>query len=110
MGSPKMTRQSLRLLAVMLQRRTEEWYGLELLRDAQLKSGTLYPLLARLEQAEWIESHIEDVDPRIEGRPRRRLYRFTRDGAQRAQVAIDEEMNALATESKTSPRLQPRIA
>ena len=41
-------------------------------------SGTLYPLLARLEAAGWFTSEWEDVDPSEVGRPRRRLYKLHR--------------------------------
>jgi PadR family transcriptional regulator, regulatory protein PadR len=53
-------------------------YGLELLSATGLRAGTLYPLVARLERAGLLESAWE---PAAEGRPRRRHYRLTRDGA-----------------------------
>ncbi|GAA1606835.1 hypothetical protein GCM10009804_73530 [Kribbella hippodromi] len=55
----------------------EHLYGLALSEHTGLKSGTLYPVLARLERASWITSDWEEVDPREAGRPRRRYYHLT---------------------------------
>jgi PadR family transcriptional regulator PadR len=84
-----MTMQSLRVLAAMLERPTEDWYGFTLIDRTELKSGTLYPLLARLEQAGWLESRWESVDPHVAGRPRRRLYVLTGSGEAVTRAALD---------------------
>jgi DNA-binding PadR family transcriptional regulator len=62
--------------------------GADIARATKLASGTLYPILLRLEQARWVESHWEEEDPRELGRPRRRLYRITGVGARKAKAAI----------------------
>ncbi len=46
-----------------------------------LGHGTLYKALARLERANLLESRWEEIEPAVEGRPRRRLYRITPAGA-----------------------------
>lgn len=56
--------------------------GAEIARDLEIKSGTLYPLLATLEREGILESEWEEVVPSEVGRPRRRLYRFTPHGQQ----------------------------
>jgi DNA-binding PadR family transcriptional regulator len=71
-------------------------YGLELMDQTGLKSGTLYPVLARLEEAGWATSSWEDADPRDAGRPRRRYYELTGLG-QRAGAAALGEFSQLAT-------------
>jgi PadR family transcriptional regulator PadR len=68
----------------------ERLYGLELMDRTGLKSGTLYPVLARLEQAEWISSTWEDADPRDAGRPRRRYYELTALGQRAGHAALGE--------------------
>ena len=68
---------------------TREMYGLEIGRLAELPSGTIHPLLARLEGYGWLESRWEDVDPAREGRPRRRYYRLTPDGVAHVARALD---------------------
>jgi DNA-binding PadR family transcriptional regulator len=91
-----MTVQTLALLAAMLDCPDGEWYGLELTKACDLKSGTLYPILARLEHAGWLTSTWEDVDPKLVGRPRRRLYRLTGAGADTARGVVDEQLARLS--------------
>lgn len=57
-----------------------EHYGLEIAKAAKLPTGTIYPILARLEEAGCLVSEWEQVDPAEEGRPRRRYYRLTAPG------------------------------
>jgi PadR family transcriptional regulator PadR len=53
-------------------------YGFEIMRAAHLPSGTVYPLLRRLETAGLVASRWEDLDEaRGEGRPLRRYYEPT---------------------------------
>jgi PadR family transcriptional regulator, regulatory protein PadR len=66
------------VLAVLLEAGGQWSHGYELARLADVKSGTLYPLLIRLEaqgylQAEWQE-------PAGGGRPPRPAYRLTASG------------------------------
>src|SRR5436305_9505368 len=51
-----------------------EMYGLELCAAAGLPSGTIHPILARLEKVGWLRSRWEEIDPSDRGRPRRRYY------------------------------------
>lgn len=68
----------------------EPLYGLELMDQTGLKSGTLYPVLARLEEAGWVTSSWEDADPRAAGRPRRRYYELTGVGQRAGGAALGE--------------------
>src|SRR5215470_3354441 len=47
-----------------------ELYGVEIGEAAGLPSGTVHPILARLEGLRWVQSRWEDIDPKLEGRPR----------------------------------------
>jgi len=67
---------------------TRELYGVEIGDQAGLPSGTVHPILARLEGVRWVESRWEDVDPRVEGRPARRYYRLTAVGVEHARQAL----------------------
>ncbi|MFI7107756.1 PadR family transcriptional regulator [Nonomuraea sp. NPDC050227] len=90
MGSlPRMTMPTMLVLRALLEDPTRAMYGLEICAAAGLPSGTIHPILARLEGFGWLESSWEELDPREEGRPRRRYYRFTPDGAQLARQALD---------------------
>ena len=62
--------------------------GADIARSTKLASGTLYPILLRLEQAGWAESHWETENPRELGRPRRRFYQITGTGSRKARAAM----------------------
>jgi PadR family transcriptional regulator PadR len=79
-------------------------YGLELSVATGLPSGTLHPILARLESLKWIDSSWESVDPQKAGRPRRRYYRINERGLALARVSLAE---AYARRSRTMNRLRP---
>jgi PadR family transcriptional regulator PadR len=65
-----------------------ELSGAELREVTKLQTGTLYPILMRLEQAGWLESRWEVEDPHSLGRPRRRYYQVTAAGARQARTAV----------------------
>ncbi len=69
-----------RVLAAFLADPDTDRYGLDLIRTSGYPSGTLYPILTRLETAGWIEARWEDLDPAVAGRPARRYYRLTAAG------------------------------
>jgi PadR family transcriptional regulator PadR len=68
-------------------------YGFEAMRVTELPSGTVYPLLRRLEAGGLVESSWEEADPTAEGRPRRRYYALTPPGT-RALAAAQERLAA----------------
>ncbi len=80
----RMSLQSLRVLEAFLESPTQELAGTDVQKRGKLASGTLYPILLRLESAGWFVSRWEAVDPVHVGRPRRRLYRLTPTGLARA--------------------------
>ena len=84
-----MTLQVLRVLEGLLAEPGERRYGVELGKAAGLKSGSLYPILARLEQAGWVTSAWENEQASQLGRPRRRHYQLTGEGelAARREIA-----------------------
>lgn len=85
----RMTLQTRLVLQALMQEPTQERYGLQLAEVTGLPSGTIYPILARLEQAGWVQSAWED--PTVHeaaGRPRRRFYHLTSDGAEQARDAL----------------------
>ncbi len=76
---------------------TDDWrHGYDLMAQAGVKSGTLYPLLMRLEaqgllEARWVES------PQA-GRPSRHVYRLTAAGRDWV-AALAEPLEALRGQS-----------
>jgi len=80
----RMSLQTLRVLDAFLENPTDELAGADVQKRSGLASGTLYPILLRLESAGWFVSRWETIDPSSAGRPRRRLYRLTPGGLARA--------------------------
>jgi PadR family transcriptional regulator, regulatory protein PadR len=80
----RMSLQTLRVLEAFLENPTEQLSGADVQKRCGLASGTLYPILLRLESAGWFVSRWESIDPVAAGRPRRRLYRLTPSGLTRA--------------------------
>jgi DNA-binding PadR family transcriptional regulator len=80
-----------------------ERYGLEIGEQAGLRSGTVHPILARLEAYGWLSSRWEDIDASVEGRPARRYYVLTADGVQAARAALARAHRPAAV------RLRPQV-
>jgi len=96
-----MTLQTQLIVRALLAEPTQERYGLELGELTGLPSGTVYPILARLERVNWVESTWEAPEVHeAAGRPRRRFYRLTPDGVEQARAAV-----ARVTRPRRSPRL-----
>lgn len=91
---------SLRILASV---RDGDAYGLDLVARTGLPSGTVYPTLARLKRSGLVVARWEDqrVAER-EGRPRRRYYELSTEGA-RALVAGAERIAQAAAELRAAP-------
>jgi DNA-binding PadR family transcriptional regulator len=68
------------VLLALLDDPARERHGLELSRAAGLMTGTIYPVLSRLEELGWVQSRWDTTQGR-------RLYRLTPDGAEQAAKA-----------------------
>ena len=99
-----MTMATQAVLRALIENPAEERYGLELSATTGLPSGTLHPILARLEILEWVDSAWENIDPQKVGRPRRRYYRINERGLALARVSLAE---AYARRSQAMGRLRP---
>lgn len=72
-------RPSAQTLAVLQALSGGDWsYGLEIAGVTGLKSGSLYPILARLDERGLLES--QWLEPERAGRPPRHAYRLTAAG------------------------------
>ncbi|MGU3386982.1 PadR family transcriptional regulator [Methylobacterium sp. D53M] len=85
-----MSAQTLKVLRALLTSSAKELSGVQIADATKLASGTLYPILIRLEGCGWLESKWEDGDPRELGRPRRRFYWLSAVGARKAKSALNE--------------------
>lgn len=78
-------------------------YGLEVIRLTDLSSGTVYPVLRRLEARGLVEARWEDEEKaRREGRPARKYYRLT-PGGERALRRARERLVALQRQIGLKP-------
>src|SRR3954451_3683690 len=108
--APQMTVTTMKVLARMLDDPGGEWYGFDLIERTKIKSGTLYPILIRLEKAGWLESRLENVDPRLAGRPARRLYSLSGEGELAARSAIETHLKDLRSAAPSLAPPQERLA
>ena len=80
---PNTSRQTLQLLATLLETPTAWRHGYDLSKQTGLKSGTLYPVLMRLKDSGLLDADWEESDQ--PGRPPRHIYRLTPTGIQFAR-------------------------
>ncbi len=66
----------------------EPVWGLLIAKQAVRPTGSVYPILARLESAGWVVSEWEEDDERRGAR--RRLYRLTAEGADAATAMVSK--------------------
>ena len=86
------------VLRTLLADPTQEKYGLQICSEAGLPSGTIHPILARFENLGWLESSWEDeASAHAEGRPARRYYRLTEDGAESTRIALAQATTSVST-------------
>lgn len=74
------------VLALLIDQRGQELFGGDITKTTEVRSGTLYPMLQRLEGISWVESRWEDAEDALRARrPRRRYYRLTGLGEREAR-------------------------
>ncbi|CBG73115.1 conserved hypothetical protein [Streptomyces scabiei 87.22] len=72
----------------------EELHGFSVAKAAGKPTGSVYPILLRLEEAGWVESRWEAEHPEP-GRPRRRFYQLTAEGMTSARATVKERRGQL---------------
>ena len=73
-------------------------YGLDIVAHTGLPSGTVYPTLGRLKRSGLVTARWEDQRAAERaGRPRRRYYDLTADGARELASGV-ERLSSLATD------------
>jgi PadR family transcriptional regulator, regulatory protein PadR len=87
MKMPRLSPETLLVLEKFVERPANWRYGYDISRETGLKSGTLYPILMRLEkhsllEAEWVVTE--------NGVPPRHTYRLTRKGLNLAKAKLAE--------------------
>ncbi|MER5212991.1 helix-turn-helix transcriptional regulator [Streptomyces sp. NPDC002838] len=88
MTAPRLTKPTIAVLEVLLAATDDApAWGLSICREADLGSGTVYPILDRLLERGWVTSY-DEAEPHP-GRPPRRYYELTGTGRSQAQAALD---------------------
>lgn len=86
-------------------------HGFDVLDATGLQSGTVYPILRRLEDAGLVRSSWEPVQrARAEGRPPRRNYELTGAGAEALREAVARFPDASRVLAPSAGALRPRPA
>lgn len=87
---PRLTHQTMKVLRALMEKPNAGLSGSDIWKETRMFSGTLYPILLRLEKAGWLKSWWEEVDPKEAGRPRKRLYQLTGVGYAKTRAAFRE--------------------
>jgi hypothetical protein len=86
---PRMTLPTQLVLGELIADPMRRVHGFRLCAATGQPSGTVYPILARLEGLGWLDSEWEEPEVHVPaGRPRRRYYQLTEDGAAKAKSAL----------------------
>ena len=88
----KCSRQTLALLAALMERPRAWQHGYEISKETGLKSGTLYPILMRLSDQGLLDSRWKDAER--PGRPPRHVYRLTPPGLALAREQLEASLDA----------------
>ena len=80
----------------------DELYGYKIAVRSGRKTGVIYPILDRLENAGWIESGWEREERGGRG-PRRRFYRLSPDGLSAARDLLTERRGAVRQRGDRAP-------
>jgi DNA-binding PadR family transcriptional regulator len=99
------SRQTETLLRALLGGGPAWRYGYDLSKETGLRSGTLYPILMRLEAQGWLETRWEAAP--MPGRPPRHLYRLTPLGGTEANALLGAERGREAGVRVTSLKEVP---
>jgi PadR family transcriptional regulator PadR len=87
---PRLSHQTMRVLRLLMDHPRDSLAGSDILRRTGMLSGTVYPILLRLERADWVESRWEDLEASEAGRPRKRFYSLTGVGYNKTREALAE--------------------
>jgi PadR family transcriptional regulator PadR len=82
---------------------SDEIYGRQIIGETGIRSGSLYPILHRLEERGMLLADWERLDDAVDARRRpRRFYRLNPEGADRASAALAEWRRARRPQRPTT--------
>lgn len=86
----RFTHTTLQVLQVLLENIRHGVYGSQISKETKFQSGTLYPILHRLEDCGWVEVEMEKADPKTLRRPLRKYYKLRGEAVPIAQEALSK--------------------
>ena len=95
----RVTATTIRVLTCLFESEQANLWGLEIVRQTGLKTGTVYPILDRLETLGWVTSEWEAQNDRPGAR--RRTYRLTENAVPACQELVQ---TYLAQQTRTKMR------
>ena len=95
MKTPRLSAETRLVLEKFLEQPADWRYGYELSRGTGLKSGTLYPILMRLEKYTLLEAQWVTTEA---GKPPRHTYRLTPNGLELARTLAVEASPGMVQE------------
>lgn len=95
---------TVKVLRLLLEDRGEPWYGLALMDVTGLKSGAMYPILARLKAEGLVTMEREQVNPHTERRPVRIYCTLTPAGRRYAREVLTVLADQLRPPVDPDPR------
>lgn len=105
LGKLRVTDATLDVLQILL-RGDDESYGWKIAQEIGRATGSVFPILARLEQAGWAVSEWETSEQSARG-SRRRFYRLSQEGMAQARKVLTEKRPPVSNQGISwSPRLQ----
>jgi PadR family transcriptional regulator len=103
MKAPRITPETVRVLEKFVERPGSWQYGYELSRETGLKSGTLYPILMRLERHKLLDARWESAG---NGVPPRHTYRLNATGMDLARAVAARSAQSERAGSVRQPTLE----
>jgi len=100
----KLTGPLERVLRVFLGDLAARQYGYDLMKATKLPSGTLYPMLARLQAEGLVTSEWELQPDDASGRPPRKYYQLTGEGARVARLELAQASLAARPNRQSTTR------
>ncbi len=102
----RLSDEAARVLKLFLRDPSRDIFGLEVLAETGIQSGSLYPILHRLQHQQLLTARWEPLSTATsQGRRPRRLYRLDSANADRASDALAEWQAAARRSTKTTPSL-----
>ena len=89
MRKPRAPSKATRSALIALLDAADCLHGYEIMQITGIRPGTLYPMLARLEDQALLVSQWQE--PTIEGRPPRHMYRLTEAGRVLAKSLVEDK-------------------